>query len=175
MPSECTYSTRANPASFAMLLKLRERVCISAGVVASMIMLNAAAVGGDTRSGLGTNSTIAARPPGQRRSHLAQKCRARRHIEVMQKIRNQRQIVAAAKIHIERASRNQVVAIPHPHRLRIRLRNLEHVLPVARVHLRRGILFRHARSHTSRGPRRYPEPYAPRRPCAAPPPSSAKA
>jgi hypothetical protein len=45
-------------------LKGGESVSVSGGVVTSIIMLKAAAVGGVTRSGLGTSSAIAARPPG---------------------------------------------------------------------------------------------------------------
>ncbi len=36
-----------------------------------------------------------------------------------------------------------MMAIANSHRLRILLRDLQHILPVARVDLRRGILFRH--------------------------------
>ena len=47
-----------------LLEELEHRVANSLQIIASIIMLKAAAIGGVTRSGLGTNSTIAARPPG---------------------------------------------------------------------------------------------------------------
>ena len=57
-------STRAKPAFFEMLSSSAKVYPSPAGVVASIIMLKAAAVGGVKRSGLGTSSAIAARPPG---------------------------------------------------------------------------------------------------------------
>src|SRR5258708_6046211 len=64
-PSEAgANSTREKPAFFVMLSSSAKVYASPAGVVASIIMLKAAAIGGVTRSGLGTNSTIAARPPG---------------------------------------------------------------------------------------------------------------
>src|SRR5579862_9663463 len=57
-------SARVKPAAFDMLSSSAKVYASPEGVAASIVRLKAAAVGGETRSGFGTNVTIAARPLG---------------------------------------------------------------------------------------------------------------
>ena len=45
-------------------LQLVQRIRVACAVDTSMFMAKAAGMGGETRSSLGTNSSVAARPPG---------------------------------------------------------------------------------------------------------------
>ena len=80
-----------------------------------MVMLNAAAMGGVTRSSLGTNSRVAARPPGFKESvDLFEEIDARQDVEVMQEVGEEDDVVGAAVVHIEGAAGQQVHAVADP-------------------------------------------------------------
>src|ERR1700747_31140 len=108
--SGCASSTRPKPALFEMLSSSANVYASPVGVVASIIMLNAAAVEGETRSGLGTSSKIARRRPAsclQCGMHLTHESDASGRIEMVQKIRDQHEIVPAAKFGFEGAAGKQ--------------------------------------------------------------------
>jgi hypothetical protein len=66
-------------------------------VSANIIRLKAAAVGGVVRSGLGTNSRIAALPPGiMCAAHFVKEAGAGGRIQVMKEVGDERQIVVIA-------------------------------------------------------------------------------
>src|ERR1022692_3957628 len=118
------------PASWYIFSSSRKVYASPAAVLANMVKLKAAAMGGEMRSSLGTNSSAAARL--QCRMHFPQQPDARGRVEMVQEIREQDDVVRSAILDVERAARQKLVAILHARLTRVAARDLQHDRPIYR-------------------------------------------
>jgi hypothetical protein len=131
---------RVNPARRSMASSSANVYASPAGVVQSITRLKAAAGAGETRSALGTNSSVTARPPGARaRRTLARSRSQAAGSKWWRKIGEERHVVPLPPLHVEGAARDDAVARRHAGRGRIVASHLQHSRPVHRGDLGAGM------------------------------------
>ena len=117
-----------NPAARNIRSSSRSVYASPCSVFVSIIMLNKAATGGEIRSSLGTNSTVANCPPGFRDApHPLEQNSDRGCVQHVDEVGKQNQIVAIAKADFEDITRNAVKAILDSGAFSVLCRDIEHV------------------------------------------------